>query len=95
MPERQHALMIVAQKHSATPFEISSEDWANIADPLSCAKDALSIFNPSGYSIGWNVGGAAGQHVSHVHLHVICRFEKQPSTGLGINALIERANSET
>ena len=93
--ERQHALMIVAKTHSKTPFEISGEDWANIAEPLEVAKDMLAKFNPSGYSIGWNVGAAAGQHVNHVHLHVICRFESEPSTGMGINALIRRANSET
>ncbi|MEM9435950.1 MAG: HIT family protein [Pseudomonadota bacterium] len=94
-PDRQHALMIVAKSHSKTPFEIAGEDWASIAEPLNFAKDALAKFNPSGYSIGWNVGAAAGQHVNHVHLHVICRFEKEPSTGMGINALIQRANNET
>ncbi|KJZ17659.1 hypothetical protein TW80_16870 [Loktanella sp. S4079] len=94
-PERQHALIIVAKRHSKTPFEIKAEEWANIAEPLKFAKDMLAKFNPSGYSIGWNVGTAAGQHVNHVHLHVICRFESDPSTGMGINALIQRANRET
>lgn len=50
------------------------------------------MFDPSGYSIGWNVGAAGGQHVDHVHLHVICRFDGEPATVLGINALIRRAN---
>lgn len=94
-PERQHALMIVAKRHSKTPFEISGEEWANLVEPLKFAKNMLAKFNPSGYSIGWNVGAAAGQHVNHVHLHVICRFEDEPSTGIGINALIQLANSES
>lgn len=94
-PDRRHSLMIVAKRHSETPFEINSEEWAGIAEPLGYVKDALSIFNPSGYSIGWNVGTSAGQHVNHVHLHVICRFEGQQSTGLGINGLIQQVNNET
>ncbi|MCV6577109.1 MAG: HIT domain-containing protein [Cohaesibacter sp.] len=89
---RQHAVMIIPKNHAQTPFDLKREDWLGIDEALSFAKQTLAPFNPCGYSIGWNVGASAGQHVSHVHLHVICRFNDQPATGLGLNALIEHAN---
>lgn len=32
-------------------------------------------FHPAGYNIGVNDGVAAGQTVSHLHIHVIPRYE--------------------
>ena len=94
-PERAHALMIIPKAHSETPFDIGPAEWTALSEPLAFAKDWLSAFNPSGFSVGWNVGASAGQHVEHVHLHVICRFDGEASTGLGINALIRRVNGDT
>lgn len=91
-PERAHALMIIPKAHSETPFDISPEEWSDLPEPLAFAKAALAKFKPAGFSVGWNVGASAGQHVAHVHLHVICRFDGEPSTGLGINALIKHVN---
>ena len=65
--------------------------WAS-GEPLAYAKGMLASFRPSGYSIGWNVGEAAGQHLRHVHLHVICRFETEAAAGLGLNGLIRSVN---
>ena len=92
-PDRKHALMIIPKAHSETPFEMTPDEWADIAEPLAWAKDRLAAFKPDGFTIGWNVGKVAGQTVAHVHMHVICRFADEPSTGAGINKLIKRVNA--
>lgn len=90
--DRKHAVMIVPKRHVETPFEMAENDWQGLSDALAFAKTHLSPFGPDGYSIGWNVGAAGGQHVMHAHLHVMCRFDGENASGLGINALIKSRN---
>ncbi|WP_299648201.1 HIT family protein [uncultured Tateyamaria sp.] len=90
--ERSHGAMVVLKRHAEKPFDINDREWSEIGGPLAFAKEMLRPFNASGYSVGWNVGDPAGQHVQHVHLHVICRFEDDPAAGLGINGLIGKVN---
>lgn len=43
---------------------------------MELAMKALSkVLNPDGFNVGMNLGGAAGQTVPHLHLHVIPRWE--------------------
>ncbi len=87
--DRKHAVMVIPKRHVETPFDMAEGDWAGMSDALAFAKDHLAGFAPDGYSIGWNVGAAGGQHVMHAHLHVICRFDGDAAAGMGINALIK------
>lgn len=91
-PERAHAVMIVLKRHVETPFEITAAEWSELEAPLAFAKAKLAEFKPVGFTIGWNVGHAAGQTLQHVHLHVICRFEDDRAHGLGISGLIRSVN---
>ncbi|MBX5174473.1 HIT domain-containing protein [Rhizobium sp. NZLR1b] len=54
---------------------------------LSEAKRYRAEFKSDGFTIGWNVGSAGGQHVFHAHLHVICRYEGEPNAGRGLRNL--------
>lgn len=92
-PDRQHAVMLIPIRHVSSPFDITGSEWADIAEAMAFAKDFLAPWRADGYSVGWNVGEAGGQHVGHAHMHVICRFENQTATGLGLNGLITRVNS--
>lgn len=83
-PELKNAGMIITYRHISTPFEINKEEREAIGDLLGEVKSILEKYNPSGYSIGWNVGKDAGQHVGHAHLHVIARFSDEPLRGKGI-----------
>ena len=47
--------------------------------------DALdSLYNPSGYNIGYNMGLEAGASIEHLHLHIIPRYPNE----LGIAELL-------
>jgi histidine triad (HIT) family protein len=33
-----------------------------------------AAFEPLGFNVGWNHGQAAGQHVFHLHVHLLPRY---------------------
>lgn len=68
--------LIIPRRHIASFFESNAEERSQILSLLEAAKLQLDEeFRPAGYNIGINDGGAAGQTVMHLHLHLIPRFE--------------------
>lgn len=90
--DRQDALMVIPLRHIETPFDLLAEEWGHLAGALDFARKRLAVYRPDGFSVGWNVGAAGGQHVAHAHMHVICRYDGQPASALGLNGLIKRVN---
>lgn len=83
-PVLPHAGMIIPFRHCATPFDLNADEWRDVFELLERARAHLSPSGPDGYTIGWNVGAAAGQTVDHAHLHVIARFADEPLAGQGL-----------
>lgn len=92
-PVLPHAGMIIPFRHSATPFELNADEWRDAFDLLQQARAHLSLADPDGYTIGWNVGAAAGQTVAHTHLHVIARFADEPLAGHGLRHHIKQPSN--
>lgn len=90
---RQASVMVIPLRHLETPFELAAQEWSAMEDALQFARDHLQPQAPDGFTIGWNVGAVAGQHVMHAHLHVICRFAGQPASDLGLHGLIAAVNA--
>lgn len=68
-------LLIVPVRHVPTWFDASPEEHQALTSALEIAKSHIeSQFQPQGYNIGINVGAAAGQTVSHLHVHLIPRY---------------------
>lgn len=88
-PARPAQAIIVPERHVETPFEMTTQEWSAIGGILSDAKEHLSSTSPDGYTIGWNVGSAAGQEVFHAHMHVIARFRYEESAGRGLHAALK------
>lgn len=68
--------LIIPRRHDDDLFKLSPAEqaavWALVAD----VRDLLlSERHPDGFNVGLNVGAAAGQTVSHAHVHVIPRYE--------------------
>jgi diadenosine tetraphosphate (Ap4A) HIT family hydrolase len=71
---RGHVLIIL-KRHHPDVFDISWPEWKELQDILEHAKRYLDEeFDPDGYNIGVNCGEAAGQTVSHLHIHLIPRY---------------------
>ena len=89
-PEMPEAVMVVPYRHAATPFEMTSEDMAELPAALEVARARLARWQPEGFTIGWNVGAVGGQTVGHVHLHVIARRRDGHHPHTGIRVLLKR-----
>lgn len=93
-PILKESFMIIPQRHVATPFELSDEEFLVIKKLLLKAKKMLDEKAVEGYSVGWNIGEVAGQHVPHVHLHIIGRFSDEPLAGKGIRHFLKQDNNK-
>lgn len=72
---RGHSL-VIPRRHVASFFEVSELERLALLELLDEARaKAVAEFNPDGFNIGINDGAAAGQTVSHLHIHLIPRFQ--------------------
>jgi diadenosine tetraphosphate (Ap4A) HIT family hydrolase len=78
--------LVIPKRHVHSFFEISEVERASLLALLDHAKGlADKTLNPNGFNIGINDGPAAGQTVSHLHIHLIPRFkedQKDPRGGV-------------
>ena len=69
-----HAL-IIPKSHCENYFDLLLNDQVACWSILNDVKRTLDDkFKPDGFNIGINVNEAAGQTISHVHLHLIPRY---------------------
>jgi len=68
--------LIIPKRHVVSFFETTTEERLSMLELMDKAKLALDAeFHPPSYNIGVNDGAAAGQTISHVHIHLIPRYE--------------------
>jgi diadenosine tetraphosphate (Ap4A) HIT family hydrolase len=69
-----HAL-VVPRRHIARWQEATPEERDAVTHGIALAQEEIkSQHQPDGYNVGLNDGGAAGQTVPHLHMHVIPRY---------------------
>lgn len=67
--------LIVSRRHVADYFGLAPEEADSLHSLLRAMHGRLAAtYSAGGYNVGVNVGKAAGQTVSHVHLHLIPRY---------------------
>lgn len=75
-PAARGHVLVVPRAHAPTLLDL---DDAAVADLFLAVKAVQAkvqgALRPEGMNVGWNHGRAAGQHVHHLHVHVIPRFE--------------------
>jgi diadenosine tetraphosphate (Ap4A) HIT family hydrolase len=77
--------MIIPKVPRESVFDLTPEEWQATFDLLQQAKQYLdNAHHPDGYTVGWNVRPAGGQHVPIAHLHVIPRFNDEPFAARGL-----------
>jgi diadenosine tetraphosphate (Ap4A) HIT family hydrolase len=68
-------LLVIPHRHVADLFALTTAERMAMLSMVDRAKALLGQrFEPDGYSLGINVGAAAGQTIGHVHLHLIPRY---------------------
>jgi diadenosine tetraphosphate (Ap4A) HIT family hydrolase len=64
----------VPRKHVTTIYELTLPEQQGVWKLVAEVRERLLTgLKPDGFSIGFNVGLAAGQTVEHAHVHVIPR----------------------
>lgn len=67
--------LVLPRRHEPDYFALLTEERAELWTMVDVVKAALDEeFRPGGYNLGVNVGGAAGQTIGHMHVHVIPRY---------------------
>ena len=80
-----HAL-IIPVRHCSNYFDLTQKEQDACWSMLNKVKVIIEErYNPDGFNIGINIGHAAGQTISHVHIHLIPRYsgdQKEPEGGV-------------
>ncbi len=70
-----HAL-IISKRHTSNYFDLSLDEQKDCIELLNRVKGVVQEkYNPDGFNVGININEAAGQTISHVHIHLIPRYE--------------------
>lgn len=75
-PSAPGHVLVIPRRHVARLAELTAaehEQLFALARDLLLAPAAATTKVPDGYTVGVNDGSAAGQTISHVHLHLIPR----------------------
>jgi histidine triad (HIT) family protein len=89
-PAARGHTMVVPKVHAPTLLDL---DDGAVGGLFLAVKTVLRKVNdalrPAALHVGWNHGAAAGQHVFHLHVHILPRFGEG---GRGIQVLGEGAD---
>ena len=67
--------LIVPNRHVESILELTADELKALYEVIVNIRHYIKIVhNPDGFNIGVNEGRAAGQTVSHLHIHVIPRY---------------------
>lgn len=84
--------IIVTKRPCETVFDLTPEEAAATHALLAEVRAHLdATIQPDGYTVGWNVLPTGGQHIPHVHLHVIPRWNTDTSAGAGLRYFLKEA----
>jgi len=76
--------LIVPRRHETEFFALTAAEQADVWALVPAVRHHIEATRmPDGYNIGINIGEAAGQTVSHAHLHVIPRYRADVSDPRG------------
>jgi histidine triad (HIT) family protein len=81
---RPHVL-VVPRVHASNLLDLDDDLVGELFRTVKLVQRKVeSKFQPLGFNVGWNHGQAAGQHVHHLHVHILPRYA---DGGRGIQVL--------
>ncbi|KMK75887.1 HIT family protein [Alkalihalobacillus pseudalcaliphilus] len=87
--------VIVPKQHRDTVFDLTETEWSAMYELLQRVKVFIDErFWPDGYNVGWNNGAVAGQHIHHVHLHILPRYKDETLAGKGIRYMFKEGRNQ-
>jgi histidine triad (HIT) family protein len=84
-PAARPHVLVVPRVHAPTLLDLDDGAVAELFTTVKLIQQKVqAAFRPLAFNVGWNHGQAAGQHVFHLHVHVLARYS---DGGRGIQAL--------
>ena len=86
-------VMLFPHRHIGDVREYADHEERALSSLTRLTLDVLdSVYSPSAYNVGYNMGPNAGASIEHIHLHIIPRYPRE--TGIadlvaGTRVLIE------
>ncbi|BAD85828.1 probable bis(5'-adenosyl)-triphosphatase, HIT family [Thermococcus kodakarensis KOD1] len=75
-PANRGHVLVVPRRHIEAWEELDEKEKIALMQGVDLSMKALKqTLNPDGFNVGINLGEAAGQTVSHIHIHVIPRWK--------------------
>ena len=88
-PVTRGHVVVIPRVHAATLTELADERVGGFFLAVkSVMQKVTAALHPLAMNVGWNHGRDAGQHVFHLHVHVLPRYSPG---GYGVQALGEGA----
>jgi histidine triad (HIT) family protein len=84
-PAARPHVLVVPRAHAPTLVDLDDDAIDELFRTVKLVQQRIqAAFQPAGFNVGWNHGRAAGQHVDHLHVHVLPRYA---GGGRGIQSL--------
>jgi histidine triad (HIT) family protein len=84
-PATRGHVLVVPRLHAPTLLDLDESVIGELFKTVSeVQRKVQKALQPLGMNVGWNHGKPAGQHVFHLHVHILPRFQEG---GRGIQAL--------
>ncbi len=75
-PSARGHVLVVPRAHAPTLLELEDDAIGELFRAVKTVQRMVEVaFRPVAFNVGWNHGRAAGQHVFHLHVHVLPRYE--------------------
>ncbi|HZA49900.1 MAG TPA: HIT family protein [Myxococcaceae bacterium] len=86
-PAARGHTMVIPRAHAPTLVDLDDDAVGEVFRTVKLVMRRIQdVLHPIAFNVGWNHGAAAGQHVFHLHVHVLPRYRE---AGRGVQALGE------
>ncbi len=74
-PAARPHVLVVPRAHAATLLDLDDDAVGALFRTVKRVQQQVDrVFRPLGFNVGWNHGQACGQHVFHLHVHLLPRY---------------------
>jgi histidine triad (HIT) family protein len=76
-PAARPHVLVIPRAHVPTLVDLDDAEVGELFGVVKVIQRKIqTAFQPKGFNVGWNHGRAAGQHVYHLHVHVLPRYSE-------------------
>jgi ATP adenylyltransferase len=77
-PYNSGHILLFPKRHITDYRELEKSEEDELSRILKESLNILDdLYSPSGYNIGYNIGRFSGASISHLHMHVVPRFQNE------------------